>query len=351
MSDTNNTPQDRIRIFNREGLPVAEFRAAVERSWAIGEEGRAFFEYASRKTDIVNDTVLRFGNWLLVENDSLPPWVGVIDTPRKWGMREVQVFAYGPERVFGWRRGVPEEKLNNTAGGTFEYLLKLINTEEQTILRPGEIWRESNAFETTINPDPLSNYLSDLSERVRGEYAWRPVVGDNGRLIVYADWFANIGEDTDGLLHEGIDGGNIEAVGNVMVEDGDIINDFLAIGDGLTWSSRPTAHRKDNESLERYGLRQAAEEYSGVSEQSTLRNHAKDKLADFSEPARTFHLNAINKSNTFQYLSLGNRMTLQFQSIGFIDSGTGYQTQIRILGMSYNPELKNVVELVVEEVR
>ena len=77
MADPNNTPQDRVRIFDRTGKALAEFRTSVNRSLVIGDEGRAQFDYPSRKREVVNYDVLRPGNWLFVQNDSLPPWVGV----------------------------------------------------------------------------------------------------------------------------------------------------------------------------------------------------------------------------------------------------------------------------------
>lgn len=58
---SNNVPQDRIRIFNRDGFPLAEFRASIDRSWVCGDEGRATFTYPSRKTEIVNSNILKIG--------------------------------------------------------------------------------------------------------------------------------------------------------------------------------------------------------------------------------------------------------------------------------------------------
>lgn len=351
MTDTNTIPEDRIRIFNREGFPLAEFKAVIERSWAINEEGRARFKYSTRVSNIVNETVLQFGNWILIENSVLPSWVGVIDTPRGWGSREVEVSAYGPEHVFGQRYGPLEEKINGSAGSIFFRLLAMVNRPEATVIRPGDIWKNKHPMEVTVNPNPLLETLNDITERSGQEYAWRPIVSDKGRLVIFADWYHKQGLVTSAILQEGYGGGNIEAVGNVMAEDGEIINDVLAYGDGMAWTSKPSEIVRDRGSIGKYGLRQKSVSYTGVIDSATLKQNGSEYLRQNVEPARTFHLNALNVGDTFKYLGLGNVLSLQFQNVGFFGGSLGFQTQVRIVGMSYDPtEKKNMLELVVEEV-
>jgi hypothetical protein len=350
MANSQTYPQERVRIFDREGFTVAEFRASVERSLVIGGEGRAEFNYPSRKTDIVNDKVLRFGNWLLVESDSLPAWVGVIDTPRAWSPRVVAVHAYTPDRVFGWRRGPLEEKLVGSAGAIFEKLIVKVNQPETTVIRAGDIWRGGVQMEETINPTPLAEDLQRIVERSGEEYSFRPETDSSGRLVIYADWVQRLGEDTTALLHEGKGGGNIESLNDVFVEDGDIVNDVLAYGDGLSWKSKPTQIVSDPKSGQRYGLRQTSEAFSGVSNTTTLKNNGTERLQQSAETIKLFHVNALNVGDTYKYLRLGNRLALRLENIGFIGGGLGFETNVRIAGMVMSSEEKNVVELVLEEV-
>lgn len=309
------------------------------------------FTYSSRITDICNERVLQFGNWLLVESADLPPWVGVIDLPRKWGAREVQVYAYGPERVFGWRRGPLEELITGSAGVLVTKILQYVNAPESTIIREGNIWR-GRSREQTLNPKPLNEYLADVADRSGEEYNWRPSADANGKLIVFLDWFERLGITTSALLHEGKGGGNVEAVGNIMMEDGEIYNDVLAVGEGLAWASRPTATSVDHVSIGKYGRRQTTEEYGGVSQTSTLVEHGREVLKQNAEPPRTFHLNALNVGDTWKYIALGNVLSLQFQNVGFLGGGLGFQTQVRITGMRYDPaDKKNALELTTEEIR
>jgi len=346
MADSSTIPQDRVRIFDRNGFPLVEFRAAVERSWAIGDEGRALFQYASRKTDIVNEKNFQFGNWLLVQNTQLPAWVGVIDTPRQWNGRQVAVHAYTPDHVFGQRRGPLEEKLTGSGGTIFENLLGKVNAQENTIMQVGNIWGSGAQREETLNPNTLDEDLKRLFERSGEEYAWRAETDNSGRLIVYGDWVKQLGKKTTALLHEGKGGGNIEALDNVLVEDGEIYNEVLAYGDGESWKSKPFVKVADANSRHKYGLRQTPIEFTGVTTLNTLKENGLASSKASKQPINTFHANALNVGNTFKYCRLGNTLTLSLENMGF----GGLETTVRIVGMDIKSAQKNKVELVLEEV-
>jgi hypothetical protein len=345
---SNPVPQDRVRIFKRDGSNIAEFRTSVDRSWVLSDEGRAQFSYATRITDVVNRDVLQFGNWLLVENDQLPAWVGVIDTPRQWTPRTVTVFAYTPERVFSWRRGENEITVKGSAGAIFERLLSYVNAAEGTIIQAGTIDKTGTNREETVNPTPLNNDLSRIQERSLEEYQWRPETDALGRLIVYADWMPRVGFDSSALLHEGRGGGNVEGVSNILVEDDDIYNDVMGYGEGLTWASKPKQIVKVEQSISSYGLRQKSEYFQGVTSGQALLINTVKFVSDRNQPKRTFQLRALNVGETFKYIGIGNTLQLRFQNIGFYNGETGYDEKIRIIGMRYNPMQKNKVELTVE---
>jgi hypothetical protein len=352
MGDSKTVPVDRIRIFSRQGDPLAEFRASVPRSFVIGGEGRAQFTYPTRKTDIVNEDVLNFGNWLLIQNSQLPPWVGIIDTPREWSTRNVTVSAYTPERLFSQRIGPLEEVLTGSAGSIFAGLITRVNLAEQTILRAGNIWRGGTQRQETLNPQPLNEYLKGLWERSGEDYTWVPNVhnGTGGNLTVNGNWLPFLGVEAGIRLHEGKGGGNVEAVGRILVEDGPITNYVLAYGEGETWKSKPNVGATSQTSIGRYGLRQQAVEYSGVTSGETLRINALQHIEEFQYPARSFLLNALNVGDTFQYIGLGNIFSLRLESAGFRAGNIGFSGRVRIIGMSYNPNTKNKIQLVVREV-
>lgn len=339
---------ERIRIFNRQGFELATFRAMADRSWVIGKEGRCSFRYPSIKTDIVNQDLLQFGNYLLVENSRLPAWVGIIDTPRGWDATEVEVNAYTMERMFSYRRGSLDTKYTGSAGDIFEQMVNYINSQEQTIMRAGSIWRGGSKREETINPNKLINNLEQLQERSLEEYEFVPQVS-NGRLTVFANWRERLGKSTPITLNSAPNGGNIETP--TMTEDGDIANDVFGYGDGLTWQTRPSRPASDAVSISKYGLRQDSQEWRGVKQISTIETNNEDYLNDNKEPKKIFQVTALNVGETFDYIRIGNKAGLKIKNIGFSNNGIGVLTNVRILGISYSPKNGQKVKLVLEEVK
>lgn len=341
MSET--ALQDRIRIFNRGGYEIASFQASVSRSWAIGKEGRASFEYASRKTEIVNEKVLQFGNYLLVESTRLPAWVGLIDTPREWDKDTVTVNAYTTERLFKWRRGGLEDKLTGSAGTIFKKMIDTVNSSEKTLLQAGTVWNGSTSREETLTPVTIDKNLAQLYERSNEDYEFQPAIV-SGKLVIYGNWYKSLGVDTHLTL---LEGGNIESA--TMSEDGTIVNDVLGYGDGINWTSRPAAIEVNPDSVSTYGLRQAGKEWSGVSILTTVQNNNSEYLTERIKPRKIFQITALNIGETFDYLSLGNRVNVKFQNMGFYGEGQGTLERTRILGMSYNPRQGQKVKLVLED--
>jgi len=345
---SNTVPQDRVRIFSRERYPLAEFRVNVNRSWSIMGEGRAQFTYPTRHRGVVTEQNLQFGNYLLVENDTLPAWVGVIDTPQQWGSRHVTVSAYTPERILAQRVGVMEWIAQGSSGALFNWILNKTNIDEITALTAGEIWSGSKTMQETFHPTPLSNNLKSIRERSGNDYRWRPVTAADGKLIIYADWYERLGLDYDVLLHEGTGGGNIEAGQSILTVDGTITNSILGYVKWQTWASSPWIKKIDDVSAEKYGFRAIGKQYEANSYWALL-GGITDDLPKNAYPKKRFMVNALNVGDTFKYIGLGNSLRLQMQNIGFTNGVVGYEGQTRIIGMAYNPQVRNKIGLVMEE--
>ena len=351
MTDIRPIPKDQIRIFSREGNPIAQINAHAERSWVVGDEGRALFTYASRDVRVVAEEVLQFGNWILIENSEIPiPWVGVIDTPRRWSSRALTVHCYDPVHVFGWRRGGQEATYTaESAGSLCNTLLTKVNEQEATILRAGTIWTGGKNVEVAIRPAPLTHFVRDLVLSSGEEYQWRPVVDTKGRLTVYMDWAKSVGVETSAIFQEGKKGGNMELVEDEYVEDGPIENDVMGYGDGATWDTKPKVTLVDDDSRKKYGLRQTGVEFVGVSSPDAVRAGTQTYLDRAKNPAEIFNLAVINRGDTFKVIGMGNRVRVVASSVGFhADGGRGKLAKVRILGAHYDPALKTRMSLTVQ---
>ena len=80
-------------IYSRDGTPIADIRASVMRSWLLNDVGQAVFSFPV--TDVkCNAEILQYGNILYCQHDTLPDWVGVIDTPLRWHHGYIEIMAY-----------------------------------------------------------------------------------------------------------------------------------------------------------------------------------------------------------------------------------------------------------------
>lgn len=337
---------DRLRIFNRRGDLEAEFIAAVSRSWIIGKRTTASFSIPVYETYCTED-VLEFGNWVLVESDELPDWAGTI-VSREWGARVITIGAYSPEHLISQRIGPTEKRFKGSAGELFVKLLEYVNIREDTLLKPGEIYK-SGTRQETLTPTRLSDDLKRIYERSREEYQWRPVVNANGKLTVYGDWVLALGTESEFTLHEGTGGGNIEATNRVLMEDVPQANYLHGYGNGITWASRPQKVLEDTDSISRYGLIQQSEAFRGASTLDGVEKNVRGRLLVKAKPARVYNVNALDVGDTFTFMQLGNVMNLKMQNIGFNGSTLGTIARVRIIGMYYKPDNANKVELALKE--
>ena len=335
-------PTDRIRVFDKSGYPVTEFNAAFDRSWAINEEGRGEFKLATRDTVLCSENNFRYGNWILVENSILPPWVGMLDTPRHSSALEMTFAAYTPEHLFSQRIAPIDQTNNYDPGGWFRWFIGFSNTVSLTILQVGTIYHDNDKISKQVCPRYLSEYLKDIIEESAQEYEFVPQI-NNGRLSIVGNWAQTLGVDTQAMLTS--EAGNIEAGDPLITDDGPLANDIFVFGDGASWASRPRAKAWDQENIARYGIRHFVHEATGVTKKSTLQTIANNMLAKMKLGVKVLSLNAINTGNIFQSLKNGNRLNARLTSSDF-----GYYGKARITGMSYEPLIPNKVALVMEVV-
>lgn len=333
---------DRLRIFDRKGNTLAEFQADAARSWALAKEGRCSFEIASNRA-YATEKILEFGNYLLVESDILPAWVGIIDTPRGWTNSTIGVSAYTMEKLFSFRVGPEEEILTASAGAIFEKLIKKINKAEQTLLEAGDIYTEGAQIEETLSPETLDKTLKRIQENTLEEYRFRhSVIG--GRLVMYGDWYDRFGKFTQNILNQSAGGGNIE--NPTMNEDGQIQNWILGWGDGETWADRKPDYSTNEKSVAKYGLRQYGEQFAGETTLEGIKTKAKAILRQNKYSHKLIDANVINDGRTFESIDIGNSFDVVLENMGF----GGTKMTVRIIGMSYTPGKGDVVRCVMEEV-
>ncbi|MGD8753260.1 MAG: hypothetical protein PVG14_17630 [Anaerolineales bacterium] len=336
----------RIIVGDNSGRKIGEIEGNVEElSWRLNDIGRARITLSTKDPKSKQDH-LRYGNRILVlfEN-GLPNWGGMIDPPRQWANGLVTVTAYSGEYILGTRTTDKGRYFDDaTVGYIFERVILEANADEPMGITVGDVWGGGH-------PPGPDYHFKDLLWIIRESICGRMSTADfailasesGGKIVFTANLYQRRGQDLPNVVLREGENVNIKA----LDEQGKIVNSWDMAGEGTGWGEdRLMSHREDQESISAYGLREDSQVYSDVSVKTTLDTHGDNALAESKQPARVWNLEALNeKPSPFSAYDVGDSVTLQTQSYGF----GGFNGLVRVIGRSYDPK-KGTCGLVVEEV-
>lgn len=333
----------RVILFSKTGQQLAETNAQVVCSWKLNDIGKAKFTLS------INDPVCRrefieFGNRVLLEHEELPDWVGVIDTPREWSsFGTVDITAYSAEYLLKWRRCATSQKITGTSGTKFAELIKKANAERTLYIDLGDIWNEGKATTEQLQGESIYDAIKRISTDLNHDFALTANIQPNGDLRFYANWYKQRGK-VNGC--EFIDGWNIKTSNRVLIEQGEIVNDVMAVGVGASSGSQKTGIEIDMDSAGQYDYRQGVVNLSTEFD-GTVSVGAAQQLGKLKEPRRTYDLNAIG--TIWKDLHIGDTYRLTLNNCGFSSGGFGLQSDVRVVGMELN-ERMGTVRIISDEV-
>jgi hypothetical protein len=333
-----------IRIFDKTGVQIAEVDAVCNRSWLLNDVGKASFTLSIFDAKCRRD-VLEFGNLVLIEHEKLPAWGGVIDTPRVWGQGTVTINAYSAEQLFKYRIGLQDQKVTGTTAILLRKVLEIAQNHGWLPVSAGIIEDDGIQREETINPTDLLDELKRICERAGGDFMMQPALDANGRLYFVLNYYRSLRLDTQYVLKEGH---NIALANRALSEQGEIINELLGYGDGVSWSSKPVYTGRNDASIAYYGLRQGSEYFQGVTQVGSVQKNVEAQLAVKAYPRTTLDLQALDVGETWLNCRLGAVFAVELHSAGFYGTDIGYIGTARVYGMEFD-EMRQTVRIIGEQ--
>lgn len=337
----------RALVYNRGGAVLSEFESDFHRTWKIGSYGECDFDLAITDPKCKLE-YLQFGNFLVVKHDKLPAWGGVIEPQREWGYRKVTVHAYSADYQLTKRRpGIGSSRGNpslNCAGAIVARCLELANAAEDTRVRMREYYQGKGV----VYEFNLGNYydaMVGLQQMTGEEWTVEPSVDDGGRLVFLLTWWDKAGVIRVIRLQEGH---NIELTDRPMTDSGPINNDVLVFGEGANIDSRPTVKSLDLTSKATYGLHQGDYPVTDTAF-ANVQKAAENIILQRRNGTKVFDLIALDVSDTFYNIGLGDTIPLDLYNVGFTNNKLGYTGNVRVKGMEYT-DTENTLRLVTEEV-
>lgn len=315
-------------IYGRDGIPITDVRAAVVRSSLLNSVGEAIFYIATSSTKCKRE-VLEFGNFLLVQHDSLPDWVGIIDTPRPWHHGYVEVHAFEPEYILQYRPVPLNSTISGTPGDKFTQLLAIANGQEDTLIRTGDVFIGGVSSVETIS-DTVFSQIRTLQRASGHDWVCTPNVDALGKLTVKMDWLEKAGVETDLEFSQGH---NILHGDAPLEESGEIVNSIEAVSDGEVSVS---VIYNDSESVAKNGLRRIRKSYSGITEASALLAAAKQDVDDSKEADVSTPLTVVDVGQTFANIRIGNVAKYRYSNVGFDGDILGQSRSVRIEGWRFD---------------
>lgn len=330
-------------IYSNAGIPLTDIRASVLRSWMLHNIGDGIFYIATDDPKCDPDYLAK-GNFIVVENDKLPAWVGVIDAPFVWHNGYIEVHAYEPAFLLQYRFPPLGAIITGSSGDRFKQLLDFANSQGDTLIKAGnvsdagEIAGEENLGSSA---ESIFSIISNLRTNNAMEWVTYPTFTDGGILEIMMDWIPRVGHDTGTEL---VQGSNLMYGDTPLEESGERINYAEAVCvqadggviSGVYYEPQP------------YGIRAVRLTFTDVSDQAQLSAYARAYVEEKKKAYISTPLTAVDVGNTFNDIRLGNTLTHR-SKVGFNLDKVGILHQIRLLGFRYD-ESQKTCELYTSEV-
>lgn len=333
-----------ITVYTPMGIPLADLDADVLCSWVLNGPGEATFTI-STKDNKCREQFLRFGNRLLIQNDDLPDWIGIMDTPRTWSYGKVECRAVGAEAWFDWRVTNFYGMLDNLAD-VYRYIIDDCNSWGGSQMYYGQITTGGISAAAKLG-GKASDIINRLCQRFRADWSVTSRIDPlNNRLSLRANMYAGMRGDWTQLVLNNV---NSKLTEPLQAEDGAIFNDVFYYSEPGDQGGYKVGEAKDQRSILRYDLRQCAEQGVG-SDETGLSFMAWLKLQETREPKVMIAPSVLNVENAWQSLRVGNVIFWDSDYAGFGRNQLGMSATLRITGMEYLMS-EQTVTLVAEMLR
>lgn len=337
-----------IRIFDKTGEHVryGEIDALVDRSWVLNGVGSATIRIA--KTDpSFKESVIKYGNRVLISEDDIGHWGGIILPSRPWRADSVELTVYTVEELLK-HRNPGASSYTGYAGDIFEDLIASANVNEDTLIDTSYLYKSGENWTEDTSSGSVYEALGNIAKRTGQDWEIEPILDSTGKLAWIANWHESRGVDLSGdvVLEEGTHF-RIPS-GALLNEQGPIYNSikllaFDANGGTTTVTAEDTTSQSDYLLLE--GIFSEA-----VPESYTAQTYCDYLLEKHKNPRLTFRVSIINDDvDTFKNIRLGNTVTLWLVTYCISGDNLGAAKQVRITSIEAD-EYDSTLSLVVTEV-
>lgn len=306
-----------VSVFTRSGSAIAELDAqVVSCAWLNGRISQADIAIA-RSSSKYLDRIIRPLNTVMIQfNNGLPAWGGVISTDTSFAYDSGVIHLESAESILNYRISPKNMVLqNHTVGKIQSTLISIINGEFDTNLRSGAIYYGGETHDVEYHFDSVLQIMQDYLYGRLSSYAYRirPEL-ESGRLFFYLDVLERRGRRRPSV---GLEEGYNAARARRDIQ-GTIINEVRTIGDGFDWGEdRLTGVARNDESANRFGLRQRRDFRVGTTRQTTLDLTAENIVSSSAFASESISVTALDlPPGRFSEYDIGDEIRVVLPSYG-----------------------------------
>ena len=328
---------------------MAEITALVEFvSEVLNGVGRMSL-LISRHDDKATEAFLRFGNRVLVQfNNGLPTWGGVIEPPEKWTQQLIQVTVYSAEKLLDFHMTDKGRYFSGETIGTM--FTRLIQEANGLGVEVGEVWGGGTSHSPAYH---LETILTIIQKSLLGRLSSADFAVTasevKGRIVLKANLYKRRGTyQVNAAL---VGGANVTQAD--LLRQGPIVNEWTIAGADISgqgangWGDGRLISTKRNEaSIQQYGLRQAGAVFNDIVLQPTLDNKAQALLEETAWPRNIYDVTVADvEPGRFASYGVGDSLRLVLPHYGW----DGTDTTVRVVGREFMPRT-GTATLIVQEV-
>jgi hypothetical protein len=335
-------------VLDFNGQSVGEFTAKVNRNWSlisptVAGGGKSTITIPKK---VAERDWMKLGNFVYIEQDPLPPWIGMIDTP--WNAKSpVQINVYNAEYILSQRYLDNPTTITGTPFFIIDQLVAIANAQEETYIRTqnqytghtGGVW--AAVFDQKDIWSQLKNFVQKNGVEVYFSTAHR--IWDR-QLIINLIVAEAAGQATGYEFRDG-QGGNMRVTAASL--EGTIQNRLVGINKASTDAERiilPAVF--DNNSVRQYRMRGGVYQFD-VTNESQLLNQINIQMATTAYPRVKLTIDVKNVGDALSYCQLGNSAWVHASNVLLPGGQKGWRGTARIIVMAWN-ESSNTMSLALE---
>ena len=207
----------RVLIYTRDKNPIAEIVCRTSRTWVLNRANDQLGEahlFISVNDPNLSENLIKYGNLLLISDQYLPYWGGVIDCPQNESYDEIEVHATSAEILLDDRTMYAFNHVDSDFG-VFRNYIRYANSKVATGIDEGDIEDDDSKVAKQRGMSALQ-IIQTLQERNHKDWGVSADLDGQGLPDLRAWWKTKIGTDysADVAL---VEGDNIELASQPII--------------------------------------------------------------------------------------------------------------------------------------